>query len=154
MNLHNLITIVIMTLLPGLELRLSIPWGVGTGIDPSAVFVVAVLTNIALGPVVYFALIHFVQFFLRFNLINNIYEHFVLRTRKRVFPLVEKYGLIGISLFVAIPLPGSGSYTGALAAYLLGLSQRRFAVANLLGVLIAGLIVTLVSIGVFNGAGM
>ena len=143
-----------MTLLPGLELRLSIPWGIGTGLDPLAVFLIAVITNALLGPVVYFAIIHFVQHLLQFPAISSLYERFVLRTRKKVFPLVDKYGLIGISLFIAIPLPGSGSYTGALAAYLLGLSQKRFALANLLGVLLAGLAVTLISIGFFNGIGV
>ena len=53
-------------------------------------------------------------------------------------------------IFIAIPLPGSGSYSGALAAHLIGLSFRKFVVANTLGVIIAGIIVTLLSLGILN----
>jgi len=63
-----------------------------------------------------------------------------------VKPYVDKYGEWGIALFIGIPLPGSGSYSGALAAYVLGLSYKKFIIANLLGVLIAGIAVLIVSL--------
>lgn len=152
MTLHNILYLVLITLLPFFELRLSIPWGLAAGMDAATVFAVCVATNIALGPVVYFFLDRFVHIFLRVGFINSIWERLVARTQRRVEPYVEKYGLIGVALFVAIPLPGSGSYTGALAAYLLGLSYKRFAIANLIGVLIAGTIVIAVSLGVLSFA--
>ena len=55
---------------------------------------------------------------------------------------VEKYGEWAVALFIAIPLPGSGSYSGAIAAYVIGLSHKKFAIANLIGVIIAGILVT------------
>ena len=71
-------------------------------------------------------------------------------TQRKIKPLVDKYGLFGVSLFIAIPLPGSGSYTGAVAAYILGIGYKKFILANLIGVIIAGTIVTLTSLGILN----
>ena len=59
---------------------------------------------------------------------------------------MDKYGEWALAIFIGIPLPGSGVYSGALAADLLGLSFRKFVVANIVGVLIAGVIVTAVSL--------
>jgi len=57
---------------------------------------------------------------------------------------IDKYGEMGIAIFIGIPLPGTGSYTGALGAYLMGIGYKKFIIANVIGVLIAGTIVTLV----------
>ncbi len=164
MDVNGLLWVAFLTLLPGLELRLSIPAGIlastvnlplgysltGLGLPILEVFVVAVLTNIILGPIVFYALHQFISFFLKFSPIKRCYEFSVKRTQKKVFPLVEKFGIIGIALFIAIPLPGSGSYTGALAAYLLGMESKQFAIANIVGVLIAGIVVTGLTIGAIS----
>ena len=162
MNFNAFFWIVFLTILPGLELRLSIPAGVlattinlpfgftvtGFGMSPFEVFLVAVLTNILLGPIIFFVLNHFVKFFIQVNVLKKFYDFSVKRTQRKVFPLVKKFGIIGIALFIAIPLPGSGSYTGALAAHLLGMNSKNFAVANLIGVIIAGIIVTITTLSV------
>jgi uncharacterized membrane protein len=59
---------------------------------------------------------------------------------------VEKWGWFGITLFVAVPLPITGAWTGTLGAWVLGLSKRRTMLAVILGVIIAGAIVTAVTI--------
>ena len=59
-----------------------------------------------------------------------------------------------MSLFIAIPLPGSGSWTGALAGNLLNFGYKRFFVANLIGVIISGLIVSIVFTGAFSFFGV
>ena len=114
------------------------------------VFVVCVVTNIILGPLIYFFLDKIVHVFLRIKTLKKLYNRILLRTQKRIHPYVEKYGLLGVAIFIGIPLPGSGSYSGALGSYVLGLGYKRFFWANVLGVLIAGVIVTLV---VLSGAG-
>ena len=64
--------------------------------------------------------------------------------------MVEKYGALGLILFVAIPLPITGAWTGCVAAFLFGV-RKRWAVACIAaGVLIAGVIVTLASTGVIK----
>jgi uncharacterized membrane protein len=81
---------------------------------------------------------------LRFQWLNGIYGKTVTRTQRRIQKSVDRYGEMGVALFIGIPLPGTGSYSGALGAYLLGLGYRRFIIANVIGVLMAGSIVTAV----------
>ena len=59
---------------------------------------------------------------------------------------MQKYGPIGVALFIAVPLPGTGSYAAALGSYVLGLDKKKFAWANLIGVTIAGILVTLITL--------
>ena len=166
--LDKVFWLVVLTLIPALELRLSIPVGIlqnsidlpyglhfqGFGLPWPLVFFVCVGTNAVLGPIVYFLLDRFVHFFLRFAWLSSLYDRLVLRTQKKIRPLVERYGHFGVALFIAVPLPGSGSYTGALAAYLLGISQKKFVFINLAGVFIAGVLVTLFSLGFFTALGL
>ena len=152
MDIHNFFQLVLITLFPSLELRASIPYGIlFLNLPWLEVFAVAVVVNAVFGIILYLALDYLVKFFTRFPLIKRIYNRLVERTQGKVEPYVEKYGTIGIALFIAVPLPGSGVWTGALAAYLLGMKRRKFAVAAILGVLIAGIIVTAVSLGLLNG---
>ncbi len=75
------------------------------------------------------------------RLLNRIFE-----ISRRRGGLVEKYGALGLVLFVAIPLPITGAWTGSIVAYLLGLSFRRAFPAIVLGVFIAGIIVTTLTV--------
>ena len=63
---------------------------------------------------------------------------------------IDKYGIWGLLIFVAIPLPGTGGWTGALLASLLHLDKKKSFVVISLGVFIAGLIITLLSLVVGN----
>lgn len=154
MNPYLLIALV--TLIPALELRASIPYGIlAFQIPWWHVFIVAIVTNAILGPVVYLLIDKVVHLFLHIGWVKRLYTVYVLRTQKRIHGYVERWGEPGIALFIGVPLPGSGSYTGAMAAYLLGLSHRKFMVANLIGVLIAGIVVTAIvlsgdAVGIFS----
>ena len=64
---------------------------------------------------------------------------------------IEKYGYWGLLLFVGIPLPGTGAWTGTLAASILDLDFKKSCIACMAGVLLAGTIMLLLSLGVFSG---
>jgi uncharacterized membrane protein len=64
---------------------------------------------------------------------------------------VAKYRFWGLALFVSIPLPGTGAWTGALIATLLGMEFKQALTSIFIGVLLAGLLVTLISVGLFAG---
>ena len=145
-----LIYVGIMTLLPLFELRWSIPFGIYMGANWMSVSAVAILANIALGPLVLLGLYRFLDVALKVDFMRNFYEKAVLKTQDKAKAYVEKYGFIGLALFVGVPLPGSGSYTGALAAFLLGVDFKKFALANLVGVLFAGALITAISIGLLG----
>jgi uncharacterized membrane protein len=145
--LHNLLYVFLVTLLPWIELRGSIPLGIALGSPWLAVFAVAVATNVALGPLVFFALERLLPLARRARFVDALYKRVVVGVQRRAHRYVEKYGFFGIVFFVAVPLPGSGSWSGALAAFLLGVDWRRFALANAIGVAVAGVIVTAASLG-------
>ena len=75
----------------------------------------------------------------------------VVRKGERAAAKISKFEFFGLMLFVAIPLPGTGAWTGALGAALLDMRLRRAIPSILLGVLIAGVLVTLISYGVVSG---
>jgi uncharacterized membrane protein len=133
--------------MPFLELRASIPYGIlNTDLNWIAVFLICVITNILLAPIVYFLLDKVVHLFFFIKPFKKIYDYYIIKTQKKIHKYVEKYGEIGVALFIAVPLPGSGVYSGALASYILGLSYKDFIKAAVIGVLIAGVIVTAISI--------
>lgn len=145
--LNQIILIIAVTFLPFLELRASIPYGILIlNMHWLPVFIVAVITNIILGPIVYFFIDKMLNIFLRIKSIDKIYQQYVESMQKKINKYVEKYGEAAVAIFIGIPLPGSGSYSGALAAYTIGLGYKRFIIANIIGVLIAGIIVTLITL--------
>lgn len=162
--LDKIFWLIILTFVPVFELRWSIPIGIFSGeiavpfvgtiqgfaLPVAIVFTTVVLANILLGLIVYFFLDKIIHIFLRIDFIKKCYDRIVVRAQRRSKSLIEKYGLLGIALFIAVPLPGSGSWTGALIANLLNLGYKKFFIANLVGVLIAAIIVTVFFVGAFS----
>lgn len=159
--IYEIALLTLVTFIPGIELRGSIPLGIwnhpislplgftvnGLGLDPLFVFTVAVIANIILGELVFFGLNYLLPFFLKVKALKRFYEFNIMRLRKKVRPHIEKYGPFELAAFIGIPLPGTGVYSGALLAFILGFKRRDFSMANILGVFLAGLIVTLVTVG-------
>lgn len=75
---------------------------------------------------------------------KNFFDKFVERARTKLAPSLEKWGWLGIALFVAIPLPITGAWTGTLGSWVLGVSRKRTMLAVILGVMVAGAIVSAV----------
>ncbi|NIO04871.1 MAG: hypothetical protein GTN74_09715 [Proteobacteria bacterium] len=143
--MKTILILVLITLIPTLELRASIPFGIlRADMAWWGVVVVCVITNIVLGPLVYLFVDKVMVLFLRFAWLDRSYQRIVVRTQRRIQRAVDRYGEIGVALFIGIPFPGTGSYSGALGAYLIGLGYRKFIVANIIGVLMAGTIVTVI----------
>jgi len=144
--MNEIILLILLTLVPFLELRASIPYGIfKTDLHWGLVFLICVAANIVLAPLVWIFIHKFMQIFLKIKFVNKIYKKIVSRTQKRVKPYVEKYGKIGLALFIGVPLPGSGVYSGGLGAYLLGFDFKDYLKASVIGVLIAGVAVLLIS---------
>jgi uncharacterized membrane protein len=139
--------IVILTLAPTLELRASIPFGIINGEFPTwLVVTMCVVVNIVLAPIVWVFLDRGIHIFLRVRWIKDLYEKLVIRARDNLHPYVERWGVLGLALFIGVPLPGSGVYSGALGAYLLGFRFRQYMMAAALGVMIAAAAVTAVMV--------
>ncbi len=153
--LYEILILAAITLLPFLELRASIPYGIfKTDLHWSLVFLICVVVNILLAPVLYFLLDKVLHLFLRVKWIDKLWKKTIARVQKKIHAKVEKYGWLGVALFIGVPLPGSGVYSGAIGSYLLGLGYKRFMIASVLGVLIAGVAVTAIVLVGSNGAGL
>lgn len=165
--LWKIIILILVTLLPFIELRLSIPLGIlkgkvdlpygitlqGFGMHWALVFVICVATNAILGPVIYLILDKIIHIFLKVKIIDKFYQRMIERTQRKIHPYVEKWGWMGLALFIGLPIPGSGSYSGALGGYLLGIGYKKFIITNLIGVIIAGILVTIITLtgqGIFS----
>ncbi len=153
-NLPKELITVIIAMIPIAELRGAIPWAVanppiGGGLSWQTAYIYAVIGNLI---PVFPILIFFDKAYNllnRFKFFNRLFEWLFARTRKKG-KLIERYEIIGLVLFVGIPLPVTGAWTGALAAFLFGISLKKSIPAITMGVLIAGVIVTLASLGVIN----
>ncbi len=136
--------------MPILELRGSIPWAstVG-GMSPIEAYVWSVVGNML--PIPFFLLFlgRVEKALRRYGPFDSFFSWLFARTRRRA-ELVERYGAVGLVLFVAIPLPVTGAWTGSVAAYLFDVPFRRAALAILVGVLLAGVVVTLAVQGVLR----
>jgi uncharacterized membrane protein len=75
----------------------------------------------------------------------------VERVRRTGARLIDRYELLGLTLFVAVPLPGTGAYSGVLLAWLLGMKRGASMLAIAAGVIIAGVAVTLIAGGALAG---
>jgi len=134
---------------PLTELRGAIPYGIFYDLPVEKVFLTAVAGNIV--PV--FPLLLFLDFLkelaLKFRYTGNLAQRVLQRIEKKK-DIVENYGYAGLILFVAIPFPVTGAYTGSIIASMLGLHRLRAFLSICAGVLISGIIVTLVSTGAFR----
>jgi uncharacterized membrane protein len=80
------------------------------------------------------------------NWYSKFFNHFIESARNKLRKNIERWGWFGIAVFVAIPLPVTGAWTGTLGAWVLGLSRKHTMAAVTLGVIAAGAIVTLVTV--------
>ena len=81
----------------------------------------------------------------------SFFRESVEKTRRRGTPLIAKYGLLGLVIFVAIPIPGTGIYAGALLSWLMGLKWPVSLLAIIPGTAISNGIITLSILGIMHG---
>lgn len=134
-------------MLPFLELRASVPYGIIIlNMNWMLVFIVCFISNVVLAPILWFFVHHILHLLVKIKFIGRLYERYTEKTRIKIEPYIEKYGKLGLALFIGIPLPGTGVYSGAIAAYILGFKFKDYFKAALIGVLIAIIIVTAISV--------
>ena len=147
--LHYLIVFFI-SMVPLIELRGAIPIAIGMGLSPIPAIIVCVLGNMLPVPVIYMFARKFLLWGARQRYIGRLCSFFVVKGERAGQKLVEKTGRGGLAvalmLFVAIPLPGTGAWTGTLGASFLNMGAKATAISVSLGVVIAGVIMATVSL--------
>ena len=140
-EINSELFIVFMSMLPINELRGTIPIALSMNQPVFKTLVLAIVGNlIPVGPLLIF-LKPVSERLRRFKIWHRFFEHIFNRTEKKA-RLVQKYGALGLILFVAIPLPVTGAWTGSIAASLFKIRFRYAFGAIAVGVIIAGCIVT------------
>ena len=137
----------IAAMTPIFELRAAIPLGVSLGLSPFAALVVSILGNIVPVPLI-IIFIRRIFAWLREHIpkLGNFISRLERKaTSKQDF--IQKWQFWGLFLLVAIPLPSTGAWTGALVAALMDMRMKRALPSISLGVIAAGLIVTVITYG-------
>lgn len=146
------LAVVAVATLPVVELRGAIPVGVNLlKQDWRWVFMLAVLGNMLPIPFILLLLGPLSRVCMKVELGRRFFEWLFARTRHKTAS-IEKYETLGLTIFVAIPLPATGAWTGAMAAFLLGIKFHHAMWSILLGVVIAGVIMTVLSLLGWVGA--
>lgn len=151
MELSTLLTAILLSVLPISELRGAIPYAVARGVSLPAAFLLAAACNVLVAPFAFLFLGTLHGLFRRWPFYARLFDRIVARARLKVGPAVEKYGYWGLLVFVAIPLPMTGAWTGAIGAWVLGMGKRKASLYIALGVVIAGVVVSAV-VGLGIGA--
>lgn len=136
-----------LAMMPILELRGSIPWAILLGgMSWQSAFIWSVIGNFI--PVIPILLLlePTANFMRRWKLFDRFFDWLFARTRRKG-KMIEKYEALGLLLFVATPLPGTGAWTGALAAFVFGIRFGLSLPVITLGILLAGTIVTSIVVG-------
>ncbi len=144
----NIVGFLLATVSPILELRGGIPIGIRyTELPHWSVLVIAIVANALMFFPVFFGLRLFYD-----RILSRIplFDRYLERVRRRGEPKVRKYGFWGLMFMVALPLPVTGVYTGTCLAWLLGMDWRKAFPAAVLGVIIAGVVVFLITMGIIR----
>jgi uncharacterized membrane protein len=153
MEPHILFWGAILSVLPISELRGSIPFLLANKTPLLFTFLYCTALNALVAPIAYLFLASVHRLLYRIGWYRSFFERFVEKARTKVKKEVDKYGFWGLMIFVAIPLPMTGAWSGALGAWILGMDMKKSILSVAAGVLIAGMVVTIVAwsgIGAFN----
>lgn len=143
--------VILANLIPTVEQIGGIPLGIALGLGPVKALLFSLLVNTFLFFPVYFGLqVFYTKLFSRIK----IFRKYLRKVRKKGKPYVDKYGVLGITIFISLPSPFTGTYTGAILSWLLDLDWRKAVLAIFLGSLIGGVIILLSSLGIFTVASM
>ena len=138
----------LVSMVPVVELRGGIPFGVAAGLPVWLAWLAAVIGNIIPAPFIIVYIRRVFQWMRRkmprFNgVVDKLEQKAHLKGKS-----VTKYKYLGLAIFVAIPLPGTGAWTGALAAAFLDMPLRKAMPSIVAGVLVAGIAISILTFGV------
>lgn len=137
------------SMIPIIELRGAIPMGVAFGLPWWQNFLICVIGNMLPVPIILLFVNRFIHWCAksRFKFFNKC-ANFLLGKVEKKRASIEKYSFWGVTLFVGIPLPGTGAWTGSLVAAVLDMNFWKAMLSAFIGVVMAGIIMLAISYGV------
>ncbi len=142
LNINNeFIEILIISMLPITELRFSIPYFIlKEQLLWEKVFFISILGNIFIGLLIRYIIAPIMILMKRNKYLKKIINYILNRTKTKS-KIINNYKMVGLILFIGIPLPLTGVWTGALASYLFSISKKRSMIGIIAGVLMSSIIV-------------
>ena len=143
----------LISMVPLIELRGAIPYAVGFQLPLLPSYIVAILGNMLPVPFIFLFARKILEWGKNKKITKKFFTFCLEKGNKGGKKLQEKAGrnvYFALFLFVGIPLPGTGAWTGTLAASLLNLDFKKSIIAIMVGVVLAGIIMGVISLGIFN----
>jgi len=153
MSFWNALLTIGISAAPVFELRGGIPLALAQGFPPAGAFGLALLGNLAVVPFLLWGFRWAEKTLMRWRFTRQILEWVFARSRRKG-KWIQRLGSIGLVLLVAIPLPGTGAWTGAIASRLLGIPNKKALLWIAVGVVIAGILVLFASLGAIRLFGL
>ena len=152
------LTVFLISMVPILELRGAIPIAIGMGLPTVPAYIVCVLGNMLPVPFIYFFARKVLVWGSEKKYIGKLFTFFLTKGERAGQKLTQAAGrgglFIALLLFVGIPIPGTGAWTGTLGASFLNMGIKSTALSVSLGVVLAGIIMAVASTGVFSIIGL
>ena len=143
-----------VSMIPIVELRGAVPIAIASGIHPVAALCLCVVGNMIPVPIIYFFARKFLIWGAKQKYIGKVCSFFLVKGEHAGQKLVKatgRYGMfVALLLFVGIPIPGTGAWTGTLAASFLDMGFKSTVLSVCLGVILAGIIMAVTSVGVIS----
>ena len=149
MALGKEILVFIISLLPILELRGGLLAAALIGLDPVPSYIISIIGNILPVPFILLLINKILDWMRKSKKFKKVAKWLDEKVEKHKGQ-IEKYGYLGIVLFVGIPLPGTGAWTGSLIASVLEMDKKKTFFAVLAGVFIESIIMMVISFGVIG----
>jgi len=152
--MNSIFIAILLSLSPISELRGGIIYAIASGINPGIAFFVCVLANLLVAPLLLLFLSTLHKSLYKTQLYKRFFNSYINRIDKKVQSYEKRHkvwGFLALTVFVAIPLPMTGAWTGALIAWILGLNRKKSILAISIGVMIAGIIVTALTLSGLAG---
>lgn len=144
---EQILMTIVVSMVPIIELRGAIPLAAHAGLAWYWVFPAAVLGNMIPVPFIVLFIRKIFDWIKRHTRLGGMVERLEARAERKM-PAVKKYRFWGLVVFVAIPLPGTGGWTGALIAALMDMRLKKAVPGILMGVVIAGIVVSILTYGI------
>jgi len=156
--LKKYLLIFLVSMVPLIELRGGVPIAVGMGLPYFKALIVCIIGNMLPVPIIYFFARKVLEWGKDKPYIGKFFTYCIEKGERGGQKLIKKAGrgglFVALLLFVGIPLPGTGAWTGTLAASFLNMGIKSTTLAVVLGVLLAGIIMGVASTGVFSVIGL
>ena len=153
------IIVILISMVPFIDLRGAVPIATeGYGIHPILAVCICTLANMVPVPIIYFFARRFLIWGAEKRYIGKLCKYFLVKGERAGQKLVAKTGqkglFVALLLFVGIPIPGTGAWTGTLGASFLDMGFKKTVLSVSLGVLMAGIIMAVATTGVFSIIGL